>query len=90
MLIQHPEEFARVAEEWAVEFAKAPPKSKGESSGGSAANELAKQREKKSKEQEEAERVAQYAPRTHRRRRTRMLTSTDLVGTTRISSTALC
>jgi hypothetical protein len=89
MLIQHPEEFARVAEEWAVEFAKAPPKSRGESSGGSAANEMAKQREKKSKEQEEAERVAQYAPRT-RRRRTRMLTSTDLVGTTRTSSTALC
>lgn len=89
MLIKHPEEFARVAEEWAVKHALAPRKSRGESSGGSGANEVAKQREKKSKEQEEADRVAQYAPRIRRRHRTRMLTSTDSVGTTRISSTVL-
>ncbi|KAL8829734.1 MAG: hypothetical protein Q9191_001844 [Dirinaria sp. TL-2023a] len=60
MLIQNPEEFARVAEEWAVKHAGAPKKSRGEGSGGGRSGESQKQREKRNKEEEEAERVAQY------------------------------
>lgn len=63
MLIKNPAEFARVAEEWAEKYAGAPKRSKGEGSGGSAANELLKQREKKSQEEAEADRLAQYVPR---------------------------
>ena len=87
MLIRHPEEFARVAEEWAVKYAGAPKKARGEGSGGSAVSETAKQREKRSKEEEEAERVAQYVPRP--RRRHALLTRPDTAGTTRILSTGL-
>ena len=60
MLIKHPAEFARVAEEWAVKYAGAAKRSRGEGSGGSAASEQMRQREKKSLEEAEADRVAQY------------------------------
>ncbi|KAL9114190.1 MAG: hypothetical protein Q9187_007517 [Circinaria calcarea] len=59
MLMRNPKEFDRVAQEWAVKYAGAPKKERGENSGGASA-ETIKQRQKKSKEQEEAERVAQY------------------------------
>ena len=58
MLMRNPKEFERVAQEWAVKYAGAPRKERGENSGGSTA-ETHKQRIKKSKEQEEAERIAQ-------------------------------
>ena len=67
MLLRHPEEFKRVAEEWAVQYAGAPKRTRGEGSGGSAANALQKQREQKTKEEAEAERVAQYVQRLHGR-----------------------
>ena len=57
--MRNPKEFDRVAQEWAVKYAGAPKKERGENSGGASA-ETIKQRQKKSKEQEEAERVAQY------------------------------
>ena len=59
MLMRNPKEFERVAQEWAIKYAGAPRKERGENSGGSTA-ETHKQRIKKSKEQEEAERIAQY------------------------------
>ena len=60
MLMRNPKEFDRVAQEWAVKYAGAPRRERGENSGGSSTENL-RQRQKKSKEQEEAERVAQYA-----------------------------
>lgn len=57
--MRNPKEFDRVAQEWAVKYAGAPRKERGENSGGASA-ETIKRRQKKSKEQEEAERVAQY------------------------------
>ncbi|MCJ1355482.1 MAG: Ubiquitin-conjugating enzyme E2 1 [Icmadophila ericetorum] len=59
MLMRNPREFERVAQEWAVKYAGAPKRERGENSGG-ATSETLKQRQKKSKEQEEAERIAQY------------------------------
>ena len=59
MLMRNPKEFHRVAAEWAVLYAGAPKRERGETSGG-ATPETMKKRQKKSKEQEEAERVAQY------------------------------
>ena len=59
MLIRTPKEFERVATEWAVKYAGAPKRERGETSGGATAETL-KTRQRKSKEQEEAERVAQY------------------------------
>lgn len=61
MLMRNPREFERVAQEWAVKYAGAPKRERGENSGGASAETL-KQRQKKSKEQEEAERIAQYVP----------------------------
>ena len=58
MLMRNPKEFDRVAQEWAVKYAGAPKRERGENSGA-ASTETLKQRQKKSKEQEEAERVAQ-------------------------------
>ncbi|MCJ1392537.1 hypothetical protein MMC18_005405 [Xylographa bjoerkii] len=59
MLMRNPKEFDRVAAEWAVKYAGAPRKERGEASGGATA-ETMKKRQKKSKEEEEAERLAQY------------------------------
>ncbi|KAL8713692.1 MAG: hypothetical protein Q9220_002218 [cf. Caloplaca sp. 1 TL-2023] len=59
MLIRNPKEFERVAQEWAVKYAGAPKKERGEGSGGSQ-SQSKKQQERKSKAEEEAERVARY------------------------------
>lgn len=59
MLMQSPKEFDRVAQEWAVKYAGALRKERGENSGGSTAETL-KAKKNKSKEEAEAERVAQY------------------------------
>lgn len=59
MLIRNPGEFERVAQEWAVKYAGAPKRERGEGSGGSA-TETKKQLERRSKAEEEAERVAKY------------------------------
>ena len=53
-----PKEFERVAQEWAVKYAGAPKKERGENSGG-ATTETLKQRQQKSKEEEQRERIAQ-------------------------------
>ena len=58
MLMRNPKEFDRVAAEWAVKYAGAPRRERGEASGG-ATSETTKKRLKKSKEEEEAERLAQ-------------------------------
>lgn len=59
MLMRNPKEFERVAQEWAVKYAGAPKRERGEGSGGSTSETL-KQRQQKSKEEEEAERIARY------------------------------
>ncbi|KZF19102.1 ubiquitin conjugating enzyme [Xylona heveae TC161] len=59
MLMRNPKEFDRVAREWAVKYAGAPKRERGEGSGG-ATGETLKQRERKSKEEEERERLAVY------------------------------
>jgi ubiquitin-conjugating enzyme (huntingtin interacting protein 2) len=59
MLTQNPKEFERVASEWAVKYAGAPKRERGETSGGATAETL-KKRQQKSKEQEDAERLAEY------------------------------
>ncbi|MCJ1303744.1 Ubiquitin-conjugating enzyme E2 1 [Hypocenomyce scalaris] len=59
MLMRNPKEFERVAQEWAVNYAGAPKRERGEGSGGSSTEPL-KQKQQKSKEEEEAERVARY------------------------------
>ena len=59
MLMRNPKEFQRVAAEWAVLYAGAPKRDRGETSGG-ATLETMKKRQKKTKEQEEADRVAQW------------------------------
>lgn len=59
MLMRNPKEFDRVAQEWAVKYAGAPKRERGEGSGGSSTENL-KQKQQKSKEEEEAERVARY------------------------------
>jgi ubiquitin-conjugating enzyme (huntingtin interacting protein 2) len=59
MLMRNPKEFERVAAEWAVKYAGAPRKDRGETSGGATADSL-KKRQRKSKEQEAAERLAAY------------------------------
>lgn len=59
MLIRNPKEFDRVAQEWAVKYAGALKRERGEGSGGSAM-ETKKQQERRSKAEEEAERVAKY------------------------------
>ena len=59
MLMRNPKEFERVAQEWAVKFAGAPARERGEGSGGST-KETIKQKQKKSKEEEEADRVARF------------------------------
>ena len=58
MLMRNPKEFDRVATEWAVKYAGAPRRERGEASGG-ATSETTKKRQKKPKEEEEAERLAQ-------------------------------
>jgi len=60
MMIKSPKEFERVAAEWAVQYAGAPKRDRGETSGGATAESLKKQ-EQKSKEQEEADRLAAYS-----------------------------
>lgn len=57
MLMRNPKEFERVAQEWAVKYAGAPKRERGEGSGGSTSETL-RQRQQKSKAEEEAERVA--------------------------------
>ncbi|KAL8868990.1 MAG: hypothetical protein Q9174_004609 [Haloplaca sp. 1 TL-2023] len=59
VLIRNPKEFARIAQEWAVKYAKAPIRQGGEGSGGTEAT-TKKEQEKKSKAEEEAERIAKY------------------------------
>ena len=59
MLMRNPKEFDRVASEWAVKYAGAPKRERGETSGG-ATSETLKKKQQKSKEEEEADRVAQY------------------------------
>lgn len=59
MLTRNPREFERVAQEWAVKYAKAPNRNVGESSGGSKAETKA-EKKKRSKEEEAAERTVLY------------------------------
>lgn len=59
MLTRNPKEFERVAQEWAVKYAKAPKKDAGEGSGGSK-TETREEKKKRSKEEEAAERAALY------------------------------
>lgn len=59
MLMRNPKEFDRVASEWAVKYAGAPRRERGEASGGATSATL-KKKQQKSKEEEEAERVALY------------------------------
>ncbi|KAL8835526.1 MAG: hypothetical protein Q9205_006985 [Flavoplaca limonia] len=59
MLIRNPKEFERVAQEWAVKYAGAAKRERGEGSGGSG-TQTKKQQERRSKADEEAERVAKY------------------------------
>ena len=59
MLMRNPKEFDRVATEWAVKYAGAPKRERGETSGGATAESL-KKRQQKSKQEEEAELAAQY------------------------------
>ncbi|KAL8787726.1 MAG: hypothetical protein Q9213_002046 [Squamulea squamosa] len=59
MLIRNPKEFERVAQEWAIKYAGAPKRERGEGSGGSA-TQTKKQQERRSKAEEEAERAAKY------------------------------
>ena len=59
MLMRNPKEFDRVASEWAVKYAGAPRRERGETSGG-ATSEMLKKKQQRSKEEEEADRVAQY------------------------------
>ena len=59
MLMRNPKEFERVAQEWAVNFASAPKRERGEGSGGATAESM-KERQRKSKEEEEAERNARF------------------------------
>ncbi|KAI9807370.1 MAG: Ubiquitin-conjugating enzyme E2 1 [Piccolia ochrophora] len=59
MLVRNPKEFERVAREWAVKYAGAPKKDRGEGSGG-ATKESLRQLEQRSKEGEERERMAAY------------------------------
>lgn len=59
MLMRNPKEFDRVASEWAVKYAGAPRRERGEASGGATSGSL-KKKQQKSREEEEAERVAQY------------------------------
>lgn len=63
MLIRNPKEFERVAQEWAVKYAGAPKRERGEGSGGSG-TQTKKQQERRSKADEEAERVAKYVSST--------------------------
>ncbi|KAI9676209.1 MAG: Ubiquitin-conjugating enzyme E2 1 [Trizodia sp. TS-e1964] len=59
MLMRNPKEFDRVAREWAVKYAGAPRKERGEGSGGGSP-ETVKQQEQRSREEEERERLAAY------------------------------
>ncbi|MCJ1306861.1 hypothetical protein MMC25_000505 [Agyrium rufum] len=60
MLIRNPKEFDRIAQEWAVKYAKAPKRDTGESSSGETKSVSQSRAPKKSREEEEAERLAQY------------------------------
>lgn len=59
MLMRNPKEFERVAQEWAVKYAGAPKRERGEGSGGSTSETL-KQRQQMSKAEAEAERISRY------------------------------
>lgn len=59
MLLRNPEEFERVAREWAVTYAGAPKKGAGEGSGGATAASI-RQKELVSREEQEKEALAQY------------------------------
>jgi len=52
MLLKNPQEFERVAHEWAVKYAAAPKRDTGETSGG-ALGETERQKAKRSKEEEQ-------------------------------------
>lgn len=59
MLLKNPAEFQHKAREWAVKFAGAPKKERGEGSGGATA-ETIKRKAQEAKENEEKAKVAQY------------------------------
>ncbi|KAI9849786.1 MAG: Ubiquitin-conjugating enzyme E2 1 [Thelocarpon superellum] len=59
MLVRNPREFDRVAREWAVRYAGAPKRDRGEGSGITT-RETFREKEKRSKEEEERERRAAY------------------------------
>ncbi|KLJ05657.1 ubiquitin-conjugating enzyme (huntingtin interacting protein 2) [Blastomyces silverae] len=59
MLMRNPKEFDRVARQWAVQYAGAPKRHLGESSGG-ATDESIRMQQQKSKEEEEKEQLAAY------------------------------
>ncbi|PWY85842.1 hypothetical protein BO94DRAFT_535979 [Aspergillus sclerotioniger CBS 115572] len=59
MLIRRPQEFARVAQEWAVVYAGAPRKYAGEGSGG-VTDEALRLQELKSREEQEQEDLSKY------------------------------
>lgn len=59
MLLRRPQEFARVAQEWAVMYAGAPRRHAGEGSGG-VTDETLRLQEIKSKEEQEQEDLSKY------------------------------
>ena len=59
MLLKNPAEFQHKAREWAVKFAGAPRKERGEGSGGATA-ETIKRKAQEAKENEEKAKLAQY------------------------------
>lgn len=56
MLLKNKEEFQHVAQEWAIQYAGAPPKDKAEGSGGTTAEDL------KRKAQEEKNKIEENKP----------------------------
>ena len=59
MLIRNPAEFEHVARDWAVKFASAPRKERGQSSGGATAESLRKKKDE-ARRKSEKEKLAQY------------------------------
>lgn len=59
MLIKNPKEFESKARNWAVQYAGAPKKALGESSGGATEKSI-QEAEQKAKEEDEREALAAY------------------------------
>lgn len=59
MMIRNPAEFDHVAQEWAVQYANAPRRDRGEGSGGATAGSI-KRKAQLAKDNEEQAQLAQY------------------------------